>query len=201
MTQTGLSQNLGVRATSMVVSAATLGALTLAALSATWATQSFNLFPNAPPVTIVEAPPPAPPPQPRPRALPRVQVDPMPSDIPDVIPTLPPAEDTTNYTGPITYDPGPAMITNPHWLQRPSGLDAYYPRRAAERGMEGQVVLDCLVDVTGALGCAIVSETPRNWGFGEAALRISRDYRMSPAMRDGRAVQGRYRMVAPFRLE
>jgi protein TonB len=95
----------------------------------------------------------------------------------------------------------PPMITNPRWVQRPSGLENYYPRRALLRGVEGQVVLDCLVTTAGTLNCAVVSETPANWGFAEAALRISRDYRMVPAELDGVPTEGRYRMVAPFRLE
>ncbi len=45
-----------------------------------------------------------------------------------------------------------------------------------------------------------MSETPANWGFGLAALRISRDYRMVPAMRDGQAVEGRHWMRVPFEV-
>jgi protein TonB len=64
----------------------------------------------------------------------------------------------------------------------------------------GDVVLDCLVSSAGRLDCDVVSETPSNWGFGEAALAISRDHRMAPATRDGMAVQGRYRMRVPFQV-
>jgi protein TonB len=92
------------------------------------------------------------------------------------------------------------MIVNPRWLRRPRDLARYYPVRALARGVEGRVVLDCAVSTTGNLTCAVLSETPRNWGFAEAALRISRDYQMVPAMRDGTAVDGRHRMVIPFEL-
>jgi hypothetical protein len=61
-------------------------------------------------------------------------------------------------------------------------------------------MLDCTVATSGRLVCAIVSETPSHWGFGEAALRISRDHVMVPAMRDGAAVEGRYRMRVPFQV-
>jgi protein TonB len=163
-------------------------------------TQTFDLFPDSRPITMEPPPLPPTPPQ-QPRELPRAPVDPLPSDVPVEIVTTPPTNDPVGETGPISYDPGPVVVTSPHWLRRPAGLDAYYPRRAMTRNMEGQVVLDCLVNTSGALGCAVVSETPSNWGFGEAALRISRDYRMSPALRNGAPVEGRYRMVVPFRLE
>jgi hypothetical protein len=46
----------------------------------------------------------------------------------------------------------------------------------------------------------VVSETPANWGFGEAALRISGDYQMVPATRGGVPVEARHRMVVPFQI-
>ncbi len=200
MTQASTAQEFGVRATSMIASAAVLGALTIAAMSASWVTQRFEIFPEPRPITM-ETPPSNPLPPQHPRDAPRAPVDPLPSDVPVEIETPPPSEDVASGPGPISYDPGPVVVTSPHWLRRPSGLETYYPRRAITRNMEGQVVLDCLVNTSGALGCAVVSETPANWGFGDAALRISRDYRMSPAMRDGAPVEGRYRMVVPFRLD
>jgi protein TonB len=191
---------MGVRATSMIASAAVLGALTIAALSASWVTQHFEIFPDSRPITMETPPLPPTPPQ-APRELPRAPADPLPSDVPMEIEALAPSAEASSESGLVSYDPGPVLVTSPHWLRRPSGLEIYYPRRAMTRNMEGQVVLECLVNTSGALGCAVVSETPANWGFGEAALRISRDYRMSPAMRDGMPVEGRYRMVVPFRLD
>jgi protein TonB len=68
--------------------------------------------------------------------------------------------------------------------------------------MEGQVRIDCVVDVTGWLtNCTLLDEAPANWGFGQAALRIAREHRMSPALRDGVPVTARYRMIVPFSLE
>jgi hypothetical protein len=45
-----------------------------------------------------------------------------------------------------------------------------------------------------------MSETPRGWGFGEAALAIAADHRMAPATRNGAPVEGRYTMRVPFEL-
>jgi protein TonB len=96
---------------------------------------------------------------------------------------------------------GPAEIVDPRWLRRPSNLDRFYPRRAREAGIEGQAQLDCRVDLHGALDCEAISETPPGWGFGQAAVRIAEAYRMAPAQRDGRPVEGRYRMRVPFNVD
>jgi protein TonB len=92
-------------------------------------------------------------------------------------------------------------ITRPHWRRRPSDLQRYYPRRALSVGVEGDVVLDCLVRVDGALNCAVESEDPTGWGFADAAQRIAAAHRMAPATRGGVPVEGRYRMRVPFRVE
>jgi len=100
----------------------------------------------------------------------------------------------------VTPYVGPPTISNPHWLQTPRDLARYYPMMALRRDIEGEVQLDCLVTIAGALQCSVASETPANWGFGAAAIRIAQDYRMVPAMRDGAPVEARYRMRVPFRL-
>ncbi len=66
------------------------------------------------------------------------------------------------------------------------------------RGIEGRVELDCIVDEQGQLNCELTSETPPNMGFGEAALRLSRDCVMAPVLVNGVAVRARYRLLAPF---
>jgi protein TonB len=98
-------------------------------------------------------------------------------------------------------EPEVIVITRPDWLRRPTNLQIYYPNRARDRGVEGIVQLDCLVQVDGRLNCNLVSETPGGWQFGNAALRIARDHRMVPATRDGVPVEARYRMRVPFNLD
>jgi periplasmic protein TonB len=123
-------------------------------------------------------------------------------DEPFVPASLPTNSDAppTHTVLPFAPPAGPPEITNPQWLRRPTSLAAYYPPRAVSREVEGEVLLDCRVLTTGHLSCSILSETPENYGFGQAALRIARDHRMSPAMRDGVAIEGRYRMRVPFQL-
>ncbi|MEZ5972967.1 MAG: TonB family protein [Hyphomonadaceae bacterium] len=92
----------------------------------------------------------------------------------------------------------PVVITSPVWVERPRNPERYYPRDAFMRGIAGEVVLDCDVDVDGRLSCAVASETPAGQGFGDAALRIASAHVMRPAMLNGTPVRGRYRMVVPF---
>lgn len=142
-----------------------------------------------PPIVIVseiarEAPAPPTRTTPPPPA-PRREADPQPAPQ-----TLPP-QHTAEQSEPVT-------ITDPVWVQRPRNPERFYPRDAFIRGVAGEVVLDCDIDVDGRLACAVVSETPQGLGFGEAALRIAGAHVMRPATRNGAPARGRYRMVVPF---
>lgn len=196
-----MTQSLGARATSLAASAALLGIAVFAAFSVSIQLGANPPLLSGPIVDILAPPPPDPAPPivrntaPPPTETAEPQETTLPAD--PVAPT-----EIVDFVGPADYGPpGPAEITNPRWLRRPQSLASYYPRRALARDISGQVLLDCLVDTNGALNCAIISETPLNWGFGEAALRIARDHRMVPATHDGQAVQGRYRMRVPFELD
>ncbi|MEQ1618797.1 MAG: energy transducer TonB, partial [Terricaulis sp.] len=93
--------------------------------------------------------------------------------------------------------------SDPSWIRRPNGADyeRFWPTRAREREMEGVASLDCLVDAEGRLACTVTSEDPPNMGFGEAAVRISRQFRMNPQTVNGQPTAGgRYRLRIPFRF-
>ena len=67
----------------------------------------------------------------------------------------------------------------------------YYPERAQRLEQGGSVVLQCSVNAKGNVeNCNIVSEDPSNFGFGDAAIRLSRLFRMKPRTRDGAPVEG-----------
>ena len=141
-------------------------------------------------------PPPPPPNRPPPPPPPEQRVPP-----PDL--SAPP----TPTPIPVAVDPPPAppspILTGFTWLERPSAQDwsRFYPRRAMEREQEGHVTLDCLVDASGRITCTVVSEDPSGWGFGDAALQISRRFRMAAQTADGRATSGgRVRVPLTFRL-
>ncbi|MES2833702.1 MAG: energy transducer TonB [Pseudomonadota bacterium] len=117
----------------------------------------------------------------------------------------------TPATGPITTativeDPAPAVtvtttptppadpvIRNPQWVRRPSAdqMLAAYPDRAIRAEVSGRATLSCGVLANGSMtNCSVVSETPVGYGFGRAALGLSRSFRLSPRMVDGAIVEG-----------
>ncbi len=195
-----MTQSLGARATSLAASAAILGLAVFAAFSVS-ITLGGVTFDGPQPIPAEVLAPDRPPPPARPQT-PRPP-PPTPAEPQETTIATQPMEPTApdEVTGLVEYGPvGLPVITNPRWLRQPRDLARYYPPRPLARNISGQVVLDCLVDTNGALNCLVVSETPTNWGFGDAALRIARDYRMVPAMRDGQAVEARYRMRVPFQV-
>lgn len=130
-------------------------------------------------------PPPPPPDRPPPPPPPEQRVPP-----PDL--SAPP----TPTPIPVAVDPPPAppvqIITNPQWITRPNGDDfaRFYPRRALDSNIEGRASLSCLVGADGRLSCTVLSEDPQNMGFGEAAVRISRQFRMRPQTVNGEPTAG-----------
>jgi periplasmic protein TonB len=190
---------LSMRATSLGASGLLLGLATLVALTASIEIGRNAEIPEGVAIPfITEAPTPPPPtPEPNERQPDTTTIIDLPFTTPPLVQTI---EGPATPTEVLVAYPEPATITDAHWLRRPSDLSRYYPRRALERGVEGQAILNCLVSTTGALSCTVASETPAGWEFGEAALRISRDHQMQPANRGGENVVGRYRMVVPFAL-
>jgi protein TonB len=89
--------------------------------------------------------------------------------------------------------PHPTVIANPDWLHKPSGAEVamYYPERAMMFSAAGRAELACRVSVNGGLfDCRVTHEAPIDYGFGAAALKLSRLFQMRPLTRDGAPVGG-----------
>lgn len=172
-----------------------------------------------PPMEEPPAPEPAPEPEPRlrpempapsagersvaPKPAPRPRPDPSAPVVSK--PALPPRP---RPTAPIRPPPepkdeapsnhGPAYVSSPQWLERPSGalMVRYTPPRALQEGVSGQVTFDCLVGDDGGFGsCVFKSETPRGYQFAQYSRGLLGYYRLRPYDRDGNPVAGRRYML------
>lgn len=94
------------------------------------------------------------------------------------------------------------LVEQPVWSQKPTvqQMAAYYPPEAAKAKTPGDALIQCDVAGDGRLqGCVVLSEAGGP-GFGEAALKLSTEFRMLPTSADGKPTAGsRVRIPIRFR--
>lgn len=151
-------------------------------------------------------PPPPPPETKAPQQPPKIQIHtPVPSPLPSPVAPLPvePTPEPVRAIDPIASLTPPApvnppqpripVVSNPTWTKRPGAaeLARFYPDRAVRMEQTGLATISCTVTDAGAVNdCRVLSETPERFGFGEAAVKLSKYFRMSPRTVDGQAVGG-----------
>ena len=96
-----------------------------------------------------------------------------------------------------------AVTENPSWIRRPDAtlFAMFYPPEALAQEVEGRVVLDCVTQISQRPVCSARDEKPGGWGFGPAAVAMSRSFRLAPGERNGAPFDGaRVRVPITFRL-
>lgn len=118
--------------------------------------------------------------------------------------TIGTAVETPVEDGPVAETPRPpAVITNPSWSRQPSAdqMMRAYPERAIAASVSGSASLNCLVLPNGAVSdCTVTRESPGGYGFGRAALGLSRHFRVNPRTVNGAAEGSRVNIGLRFNL-
>ena len=90
-------------------------------------------------------------------------------------------------------------VTNPKMVRSNAPK---YPRRARKEKVEGQVVLQALIQADGTVGKVEVLKGPgEGWGFEAAAIEAVKQWRYEPALQYNRPVTVYYTVVINFRLD
>lgn len=105
----------------------------------------------------------------------------------------------------LAVEPSAATeVTRPDWLPPTTSVMRIYPPKALIAEKSGKVTLRCSVSESfGVTSCKVMSENPRGYGFGAAAIELVRSFRMKSATLDDLPVVPGMIVTfdVPFRLE
>lgn len=90
------------------------------------------------------------------------------------------------------------------WLKKPrlDDIMAVFPADAASREISGKATLLCTANVEGRLvGCTVESESPVGMQFGRAALAITPQLLMRPALQNGQPIASDVRIPITFPID
>jgi TonB family protein len=85
------------------------------------------------------------------------------------------------------------LVSNPDWVRKPDGaaVAEAYPGLAGFLKIEGRATVACAVADTGATrNCEVIFERPARLGFGQAALKLAKDFQMRPLTVSGVPIDG-----------
>jgi protein TonB len=154
-------------------------------------------------------------PQPKIKPLSRIEAT---ADMAEKKPGEPkPSEENPALPSPVPVEPAPTilptleipLLEDPTWYPvkqvdvHPAALYPIkpgYPVKAAEQGVEGNVVLLLLIDEAGGVKEASVAEANPAGIFEESALAAFREARFAPAQKNGRAVKSRVLIRVTYEL-
>jgi protein TonB len=94
----------------------------------------------------------------------------------------------------------PSTIQRPDWVTQASADDLVraYPLSAIPRQLEDNLKVRCIVKADGAMSkCKVIEDEQQGAGFDDAALGLTRLYRMPATAPDGRPVTGAV-VIIPF---
>lgn len=115
------------------------------------------------------------------------------SDVDGLATDIPAYADTTPPVPAAPAGPRGGTSSPPEWIRQPSEAEfnAAFPKAALRDGVSGKVVLKCETSADTRLkDCKVQSETPVGYGYGGAALGLSRTMRVKPAQWNGETVTG-----------
>jgi protein TonB len=154
-------------------------------------------------VTDLEEAPPPPPPEPE--QLPQVE-----AIAETMIETDTPPPQTVVAPGTLVastsvwddYLPIHKVSETPRFDEKELASAIVYPPIAQRSGIEGRVILELFIDQNGLVQqIRILQESPKDRGFGEAAVRAFTGRRASPARANGQPVSCRYRYPVSFKIK